>query len=199
MDMGKRLRTFKGATGMTGGMAGTGRRFRKRLCWPMATPFALLKKTLGLRLMAWARIPLLASVRPVLVALDDHHCVVKLPLGWWTRNHLGSMYFGALAIGADCAGGYLAVDRIRRLKAPVSLVFKAFRAEFLKRPESDVYFICEEGTHIEALVDQVLASGERQTEPVQVRAATRLAGGEYETVAEFTLELSLKKAGSGVL
>ena len=158
----------------------------------MATRFELLKSTLRLRFLGWTSIPLLASVRPTLVELDEAHCVVRVPLRRWTRNHLGSMYFGALAIGADCAGGLLAVECMRRRGVRLSLVFKAFRAEFLKRPEADVYFICEAGAAIGQQVARALATGERQTEPVQVRAAVRTDTGAWETVAEFTLELSLK-------
>jgi len=168
------------------------------LCWPMATSFELLRATFRLRFLGWTRIPLLASVRPTLVELDDGHCLVKVPLRRWTRNHLGSMYFGALAIGADCAGGLLAAEIIRARGVAVSLVFKSFQADFLKRPESDVYFLCEEGIRIAAQIDRVLATGERHTEPVKVSASVRTPAG-FETVAEFTLELSLKKTGRAAL
>ncbi|WP_306599132.1 DUF4442 domain-containing protein [Geothrix sp. 21YS21S-2] len=160
--------------------------------------FELLRRTFALRLLGWARIPLLASVRPTLEELDADHCVVRVPLRRWTRNHLGSMYFGALAIGADCAGGLLAVERIRARKAGLTLVFKSFEARFLKRPEADVRFICEDGALIGELVERALASEERQTAPVRVRGAVRTPSG-LETVAEFTLELSLKKTGRAVL
>ncbi len=162
------------------------------------TTLALLRRTFALRLLGWARIPLLASVRPVIEALDAERCVVRVPLRRWTRNHLGTMYFGAMAIGADCAGGLLAVERIRARKAGLTLVFKSFEARFLKRPEADVRFICEDGALIGELVEKVLATGERQTAPVRVRAAVPAPSG-LETVAEFTLELSLKKTGKAVL
>jgi acyl-coenzyme A thioesterase PaaI-like protein len=165
----------------------------------MAFSLELLVKTLRLRMLGWARIPLLASVRPSVVALDEAHCVVKVPLRRFTKNHHGSMYFGALAIGADIAAGLLAVELIRQRRAGLSLLFKAFGAEFLKRPEGDVYFTCEDGPAIAALVEKVLATGERQTAPVRVRGDLRTAEGGWETVAEFTLELSLKKSGKAVL
>ena len=164
----------------------------------MATAFERFKQTLRIRLLGWLRIPLLGSVRPSVVELDDEHCVIRVPLRRWTRNHLGSMYFGALAIGADCAGGILAVARIRSRKAKVALIFRSFKAEFLKRPESDVYFTCNEGARISALVDRVLATGERQTELIRLEAAVRSAAG-FEPVARFELELSLKPTtGKGI-
>lgn len=152
-----------------------------------------LKQTFGMRLFGWLKIPLLASVRPSVVELSATRCVVRVPLRRWTRNHLGSMYFGALAIGADCAGGLLAMDQIRRSGQKVSLVFKAFQATFLKRPEADVYFICEDGEAIRDQVTRALASEERITEPMAIRAAVQAADGTFEPVAEFILELSLKR------
>lgn len=159
----------------------------------MSSRIERLKQTLGMRLFGWLKIPLLASVRPSVVELTDARCVVRIPLRRWTKNHLGSMYFGALAIGADCAGGLLAMEQIRRSGGKVSLVFKAFQASFLKRPESDVYFICAEGTAIRAQVRRALESQERITEPVHVQASVKLPDGAFEPVAEFTLELSLKR------
>ncbi len=161
----------------------------------MGSRFERFKQTLGMRLFGWLKIPLLASVRPSVVELSETRCVVRIPLRRWSKNHLGSMYFGALAIGADCAGGLLAMDQIKRSGGGVSLVFKAFQAAFLKRPESDVYFICEEGTAIRDQVARSLASEERITEPMHIQAAVKLADGSFEPVAEFTLELSLKRTG----
>ncbi len=161
----------------------------------MPTALLRFKQTLGMRLFGWLKIPLLASVRPSVVELSEARCVVRVPLRRWTRNHLGSMYFGALAIGADCAGGLLAMDQIRRSGGKVSLVFRSFQATFLKRPESDVYFICEEGQTIRDQVGRALDSEDRITEPMAIQAAVRLADGTFEPVAEFTLELSLKRKG----
>ena len=161
----------------------------------MRTALQRFKQTLGLRLFGWLKIPLLASVRPSVVELSETRCVVRVPLRRWTRNHLGSMYFGALAIGADCAGGLLAMDQIKRSGGQVSLVFRSFQATFLKRPESHVYFICEDGEAIRDQVRRTLTSEERITEPMTIRAAVRLADGTFESVAELTLELSLKRKG----
>ncbi|BDU68842.1 hypothetical protein GETHOR_09430 [Geothrix oryzae] len=159
----------------------------------MAGALQRFKQTFGMRLFGWLKIPLLASVHPSVVELSETRCVVRVPLRRWTRNHLGSMYFGALAIGADCAGGLLAMDQIKRSGQPVSLVFKAFQATFLKRPESDVYFICEEGEAIRDQVRRTLASEDRITEPMAIQAAVKTPDGTFEPVATFVLELSLKR------
>jgi acyl-coenzyme A thioesterase PaaI-like protein len=159
----------------------------------MATYLQRFQQTFGMRLFGWLKIPLLASIRPSVVELSETRCVIRVPLRRWTRNHLGSMYFGALAIGADCAGGMLAMEQIKRSSGQVSLVFKSFHASFLKRPESDVYFICEDGEAIRGQVRRALESEERITEPMAIQAAVMLSDGSFEPVAEFTLELSLKR------
>ncbi len=159
----------------------------------MTTAFLRFKQTWGMRLFGWLKIPLLASVRPTVIELNATRCVIRIPLRRWTRNHLGSMYFGALAIGADCAGGLLAMEHIRRAGGQVSLVFKSFQASFLKRPETDVYFICETGAAIADQVRRALESTERITEPMPIQAAVKAADGTFEPVATFTLELSLKR------
>ncbi len=74
----------------------------------------------------------------------------------------------------------------------VSLIFKDFRADFLKRAEGDVHFICTQGAEIASLVDRTIASGEREEMPVQVTATVPSLSGD-EPVAEFVLTLSLKK------
>lgn len=165
----------------------------------MAGAYERFKQTLAIRFLGWTRIPLLASVRPTVVEMNDDRCVIRIPLRRWTRNHLGSMYFGALAIGADIAGGLLAVEQIRKSRAKVSLAFKSFHADFLKRPESDVFFICEEGAKVRDLVERTLACDERLGELVKIQAAVLLADGSYDPVAEFTLELTLKKSSKGAI
>lgn len=138
-----------------------------------------------LRLWAARNVPLIAHVRPrVLVASDDEAQIV-IPLRRRTRNHLGSMYFGALQIGADLAGGYLALRHARGQR--MSFVFKDAHASFLRRPEQDVRFTCQDGASVKAVVQKALTTGERHEVPVVVVARC----GD-EVVARFTLTLSLK-------
>ena len=164
----------------------------------MTSRWDLFKATCFLRFFGWWKIPLLAATRPSVMELDDDHCVVRIKLRRRTKNHLGSMYVGTLAIGADCASGLIAASLVRREKAKVTLAFKSMSATFLKRAEGDVYFVCEEGARIKALVERTLASEERQNMPVPLRAEVRGPGGP-EIVAEFVMELSLKQSTVGTV
>jgi acyl-coenzyme A thioesterase PaaI-like protein len=149
------------------------------------------RETLSLRLFGLARIPLLFYVGVSVTELTPEHMVVKIPLRRRTKNHLGSMYFGALCIGADVAPGAYAMYLIRQQRAPISMVFKDFQAEFLKRAEGDVHFICNQGKEIAELVAQAAASEERVERQIDVTATVPSLSDE--PVARFKLTLSLKK------
>lgn len=66
------------------------------------------RATLGLRLFGLLRIPMLFYVRPRVTEISPERITVRIPLRRRTKNHHGSMYFGALGVGADCAAGALA-------------------------------------------------------------------------------------------
>ncbi len=149
----------------------------------------LLMKAFGV-----AKIPLLGFVSPRIVRVDDRTVVVRIPLNWRTRNHLHSMYFGVLSAGADTAGGFLAIRRIQASGVKVHLVFKEFRARFLRRATGDVDFRCDAGEAIAALVDAAIATGERQEMVVPV-VATVPSEDPDRPVAQFELTLSLRRQG----
>lgn len=152
----------------------------------------LLKETALIHVFGLMKIPLLVFIGPRVLRLDDEGCEVMVPLRYRTKNHLGSMYFGALSIGADLAGGLNATFGIRKSHPKVSLVFKDFQAEFLKRPDGDVVFTCREGRAISAALAQADASGERVTIPVAIVATVPSKYGD-EPVAKFKLGLSMKR------
>src|ERR1700693_1396447 len=108
--------------------------------------------TLFVRFFGLAKVPLIFFVRPSVIRLDDSECVIKIPLNRRTKNHLNSMYFGVLATGADLAGGLVAMKEITASKKRVALSFKDFHAEFLKRAEGDVHFVCTQIPEIKKFV-----------------------------------------------
>jgi len=150
------------------------------------------KQTLGVRLWALKNVFLIWVASPTILEVNERRCVVRVPLTWKTKNHLGSMYFGALCIGADVAGGLIAFHLMQQQKVKLSFVFKDVKASFLKRPESDVYFTCNDGASIQETVQRAIETGERQESTVNVVATCPKKLGD-EPVATFELTLSLKK------
>ncbi len=149
------------------------------------------RENLSLRWFGLTRIPLLFYVGVRIVEVTPERLVARIPLRRRTKNHLGSMYFGALCIGADVAPGAYAIHLIGQQPVPVAMVFKDFQAEFLKRAEGDVDFICTQGREIAELVAQAAASDERVERQVEVIAIVPAISDE--PVARFSLTLSLKK------
>ena len=142
-------------------------------------------------LFGFMRIPLIFFCRPKVVSITDTTLEVKIRFNRRTKNHLNSMYFGVLSVGADVTGGFLAMKSIRKSQSMISLIFKDFHADFLKRAEGDVHFICEDGLEIQNLIDVTEQSGERQNLPVHITAIVPKISNE--PVAKFILTLSLKK------
>ena len=151
-----------------------------------------MSETMRLRLWTLTKIPLLFFLRPSVVTVTERATVIRIPLTRRSRNHLGSMYFGALCAGADLAGALTAMRRIEASGRRISLIFKDVKAQFLKRAEGDVLFSCEDGQAVAALVARAIASGEREELPVRVVATVPDKLGA-EPVADFVLTLSLKR------
>ena len=136
-------------------------------------------------------VPLIGHLRPQLISLTDNEIVIKLRLNRRSKNHLQSMYFGALAVGADLAGGLHGFYHAERANVKVSLAFKSFQAQFLRRPESDVYFVSSMGEMVNEMIIHSQKTGQRINKPLDVIAYTNYPQ-QPEEVACFTLELSLK-------
>ncbi|HEY9839222.1 MAG TPA: DUF4442 domain-containing protein [Candidatus Obscuribacterales bacterium] len=145
-----------------------------------------------LQLFGLSKVPVLFFLQPRVVELSDTTCVIKIPLNWRSRNHLKCMYFGALASGADCAGGFMAMKIAYEEKLPVNILFKDFKADFLRRAEGDVYFVCENGAAVSAMMRKAVESGERQNLPLDIVAYVP-TDKPQEPVARFVLTLSAKR------
>lgn len=153
---------------------------------------SLWKQTLALWYFGFTKIPLILFVRPKINVLDQEQCILTIPLRRRTKNHLNSLYFGALAVGADLACGLLAMHIISNSKRSISLVFKDVQADFLKRVDSDAVFSCVEGQEILTLIQNVIESGERQHKTLKIQVTSPEKYGD-EVLATFSLTLSLKE------
>ena len=154
----------------------------------MGKPISLSKLKRNIWLLGKFKIPILGFTNPKLVSINEDEVVMKIKLRRRTKNHLNSMYFGALAVGADTAAGihayYLGVEKGLNL----SLAFKSCNAEFIKRAETDITFVCKEGRKITQQMETSQSTGERQNEDIFVEAFNT----QKEIVATFVMTLSLK-------
>ena len=101
------------------------------------------------------------------------------------------MYIGALAVGADLCSALLALNLINKSKIKIVPIFKDLHAEFMKRAEGDVHFVCNEGEKINQMINAVLKEKIRVNESIDVIAYVPSKLGETP-VAKFSLTLSIK-------
>ena len=151
------------------------------------------KRSLGywrrmLRIMGWWHIPMLGFVRPHLLQLDNEIVMVSIRMRRRTRNHLKSMYFGALAVGADVTAGLHAFYFADQQGVRPSFVFRSMKATFHRRATETVYFTSHEGSKVEAIVRQAMETAERVHGTVTVEAHS--ASGEH--IASFEMEISIR-------
>lgn len=152
---------------------------------------SLRKANWFLKLFAWRYIPLIGFCSPKIIRMDDKTVEVTMPHKWRTKNHLGSIYFGALAIGADLAGAFLVFTKAKARGVNANFAFKDVEGKFLKRPESTVHFISHDGDVIDQMLDESIATGERVNRPVSVIVTCPEKNGD-DVMASFTLTLSIK-------
>lgn len=139
------------------------------------------------------KLPLLAFCFPKVKELSEDKSVIKIRLGYRTKNHLRSMYFGALAIGAELSVAITAVDQIQKSKKRIDFIFKDFKAEFLKRADGHVLFICEEAGGVKQLIAEAAEKEDRLEK--EFRGYAIVEGRPEEKIMTYSLTLSVKKRG----
>ena len=151
------------------------------------------KTNLFIKYFGFTKVPLIFYCKPKVVDISSDSVTLKIPLLRRNRNHVGSMYIGALAIGADLSSAILALNLVSKSKYKIIPIFKDLKADFLKRAEGDVHFVCNEGEKIKKMIDKVLKDKIRVNELINVVAyvPSKLAD---EPVAKFSLTLSIKVA-----
>lgn len=152
---------------------------------------ALTKANLQLWWFGCRYIPLIGFCKPKILELTDERTVIRMPHHRHTKNHLGSIYFGALAIGADLAGAFLVFYKARQKKLNIHFAFKDVQGEFLKRPEAAIHFISNDGALIDQMIQQSLDTGERINQAVTIDVTCPSLHGD-ELMAKFSLTLSVK-------
>ena len=149
------------------------------------------KNNLFLSLYAWTRIPLIGFCSPRVLEASNERTVLKVPLNFRTKNHLGAMYFGALAIGSELSIAMLAVKQIQASGLKIDFLFKDYKAEFLKRAEGDVHFICDQAQVVVDQINEAKNSTERINRTMTAYAIVPSVS-LTEKVATFELTLSVK-------
>ena len=154
-------------------------------------PISTFKANLFLKAYGLFKIPLLSFVNPKCVELTPTRSVIKIKLGRRSQNHLKVMYFGALGIGAELSIAITAVASIYESGEKIDFIFKDFKADFHKRCDGDVHFICDEADKVRALIEKAKTTTER-LEGTYKAYSTVPSKSKTEKVATYELTLSVK-------
>jgi len=130
--------------------------------------------------------------RPRVINVSDNEVVLSIPLNRKTRNHVGSMYIGAMTVGVDFVTGLTAMTSIKKSKKNIVLIFKDLKSSFIKRAEGETFFTCNHTKEIKAAVKKVVDSKQRVNIEVPIIATVPEKFGD-EPVAEFIITLSMKE------
>jgi len=149
-----------------------------------------LKLTAIINAYSALNIPLLAFVTPTVVESGNERSVVRIRLDRRSRNHLKVMYFGALAMGGELSIALRCLTAISESKQKIDFIFKDFSAEFLKRADGHVNFVCEEAAEVKALIEKAASSPERLEKKFNGYAIVPSKGDE--PVMKYTLTLSVR-------
>jgi|694.fasta_scaffold48628_4 hypothetical protein len=148
----------------------------------------LKKMQWNLWLFGWVKIPMIAFCRPKIVTWNEDTVVIRIRKSRRTKNHLKSIYFGALMVGADLAAGLHAFAFTVSEKKKISLAFKSCNAQFIKRPDTDVFFEAKAG----AIVRNMIAESESKKERINAVIPVSIKDVHGEEVARVDMELSLR-------
>ncbi|MFK7874016.1 MAG: DUF4442 domain-containing protein [Oligoflexales bacterium] len=149
---------------------------------------SLWKQQVGILWWCLRKVPMLFWVKPKVLELTPQCCRLQVPLNWRTKNHVGSMYFGALLSAADLVCGLLVLGVMEEQQLPCRLLFKEVHGKFLRRPEDKVEFCCVRNTSLEKTFLSLQSSGGKAFADLKVQAFS-----QGELVAEFELEVALKR------
>jgi hypothetical protein len=149
-----------------------------------------LKITAYVNVRSLLTLPLLAFCTPNVIRLDDERSEVKMRLDWRTQNHLRVMYFGALAMGAELSIALKAIQEIQKSKQKIDFIFQDFDAQFLKRADNHVHFICDEAAGVAALIEKAKNSPDRFAQKFAGYAVVE--GKPDIPVLKYNLTLSVK-------
>ena len=138
------------------------------------------------------KVRMIGYCRPRVVNVCDTEVVLSIPLNRRTRNHVGSLYIGAMTVGVDFVTGLTAMASIKKSKKNIVLIFKDLKSSFIKRAEGETFFTCNHTKEIEAAVKKVVDSKKRVNIEVPIIATVPEKFGD-EPVAEFTITLSMKE------
>jgi len=126
-----------------------------------------------------------------LKSLNHQSCSTTVPYQWRTQNPFKSIYFAALAGAAELSTGALCMLAIQGNQS-VSMLVINLQAEYYKKANQKITFICDQGGVIQKIISDLNGSNPTHT-------LTLISNGyneQNELVAKFNISWSFKLKSS---
>ena len=136
------------------------------------------------------RTPMLLLMRPEVIANSSQSVTIRVPINWFTMNQYGTMFFGAIAAGADLTGGFAAFERAPALG--VQVLYKNFSCVFLRRVDAPLYLTCNDVPAIIRGIEEAHKTGARVNVDVKVNGFNK-EHSDVHPVVTAAMTLSLKE------
>jgi Domain of unknown function (DUF4442) len=120
--------------------------------------------------------------------ITEEKCITYVSLKWLTQNPFRSIYFASLAMAAEMSTGMLALSNTYEHTPTVSMLVIKMEASYFKKAVEKIYFTCEQGKEITAIINDSIETGESKS-IIAKSAGKNIAG---ELVAEFLFTWSFK-------
>ena len=140
------------------------------------------------------RTPMLLLMRPRVVLNTPDKVVIRVPLNWFTSNQWRTMFFAAIAAGADLTGGFAAFERAPQLS--IGVLYKSFSCAFLRRIDGPLLLHCHDVQAILGAIAEADRTGARVN--VDVKVSGYVEGySDASPCVTAAMVLSLKKVAHG--
>lgn len=120
-------------------------------------------------------------------SLSTEKCEVTIPYFWRSQNPFKSIYFAALAGAAELSTGALCQVALAG-KGSFSMLVVDFKAEYTKKANDKITFICDQGAELEHLISLM-----KQGETAQLLLLSTGYNLLGEQVAKFYITWSFKR------
>lgn len=138
----------------------------------------------------WAMLVKLPSVifwRIKIKKISLEECWVTIPYSWRSQNPFNSIYFAAMAGAGELSTGALCQLAMAG-KGKFSMLVVDFRAEYHKKANQKITFVCNQGKELNNLIDSLKPGG---TDTLTMISTGKNHDGEV--VAKFYVTWSFKR------
>lgn len=136
--------------------------------------------------------PMIRYVSPRLVEITSDRATVRIDVSRRTKNHVNSLFLGALTAGGDCVAALFPMKFMFETGHPAAPIVKSVSSEYYKKIMKYAHFTCTQGRELYEVCHAAVVSGERREITVHVMVTAPAEFGD-EVVARISQVMSIKE------